>query len=50
MERTVLDMIEVYEDLDRYIERSEYDVYAMGYDPYNAKDFVQHCAGTGGSH
>lgn len=50
MERTVLDMIEVYEDLDRYIERSEYDVYAMGYDPYNAKDFVQRWEQRHGAH
>ena len=38
---TVLDMDEVYEDLDRYIQECEYDVIAMGYDPYNAKEFVE---------
>lgn len=38
---TVLDMMEVYDDLDKYIEESEYDVNAFGYDPYNAKEFVQ---------
>lgn len=38
---TVLDMIEVYEDLMRYIEDCEYTVECFGYDPYNAKDFVQ---------
>lgn len=37
---TVLDMLEVYADLDREIEERGYDVMAMGYDPYNAKDFV----------
>lgn len=36
-----LDMNEVYDDLDKFIEDYEYDVVAMGYDPYNAKDFVQ---------
>lgn len=36
----VLDMIEVYEDLDRYITDSNYDVRSFGFDPYNARDFV----------
>lgn len=40
LECTVLDMIEVYEDLDRFIADNEYDVRAFGYDPYNAKEFV----------
>lgn len=40
MSGTVLDMMEVYEDLDSYVIESEYDVLAFGYDPYNAKDFV----------
>lgn len=40
MPGTVLDMIEVYEDLDHYIVDSEYDVRALGYDPYNAKEFI----------
>lgn len=40
MEGTVLDMMEVYDDLDEYIENSEYDVCCFGFDPYNAKDFV----------
>lgn len=38
---TVLDMIEVYDDLDQFIIDSEYDVRCFGYDPYNAKDFVE---------
>lgn len=38
---TVLDMIEVYEDLDRHIIDRGYDVRCMGYDPYNAKEFVE---------
>ena len=37
---TVLDMEEVYEDLDAFIEDSEYDVRCFGFDPYNAKVFV----------
>ena len=40
MDGTVLDMVQVYEDLDKYITESEYDVRCLGYDPYNAKDFV----------
>lgn len=36
-----LDMNEVYDDLDQFINEKEYDVCAFGYDPYNAKDFVQ---------
>ena len=38
---TVLDMIEVYEDLDQHIIDRGYDVRCMGYDPYNAKEFVE---------
>lgn len=40
-EGTVLDMMQVYEDLDSYIAQVEYDVRCFGYDPYNAKDFVE---------
>ena len=40
LEGTVLDMMEVYDDLDGHIEDSEYDVRCFGYDPYNAKEFV----------
>ena len=40
MPGNVLEMTEVYEDLDTFIEESEYDVRTMGYDPYNAKAFV----------
>ena len=40
MPGNILDMMEVYEDLDRFILTSEYDVRAFGYDPYNAKEFV----------
>ena len=41
LEGTVLDMIEVYEDLDAHITKMEYDVRCFGYDPYNARDFVE---------
>ena len=37
---TVLDMMEVYEDLDAFIMNNEYDVRCFGFDPYNAKEFV----------
>jgi phage terminase large subunit-like protein len=40
LDGTVLDMMEVYEDLDRYIQDNEYDVRSFGFDPYNAKEFV----------
>lgn len=40
MDGAVLDMMEVYEDLDRYIINSSYDVRSFGFDPYNAKEFV----------
>jgi len=40
LEGTVLDMMIVYDDLDQYILDHEYDVSAFGYDPYNAKEFV----------
>ena len=40
MPGTVLDMMQVYEDLDNHISESEYDVRCFGFDPYNAKEFV----------
>lgn len=40
LEGTVLDMMEVYDDLDAFILREEYDVRALGFDPYNAKEFI----------
>ena len=40
LEGTVLDMMEVYEDLDNFITENEYDVRCFGFDPYNAKEFV----------
>lgn len=40
LEGTILDMMEVYDDLDRFIEDQKYDVRCLGFDPYNAKEFV----------
>lgn len=41
MPGTVLDMLDVYEDLDEYIAKNEYNICAFGYDPYNAQAFVE---------
>ena len=41
MPGTVLDMMAVYEDLDNHIIERNYDIRAFGFDPYNAKDFVE---------
>ena len=41
MEGSILDMMLVYEDLDAYIVKAGYDVRCFGYDPYNAKEFVE---------
>lgn len=41
MPGTVLDMMEVYDDLDAHILQAQYDVRALGFDPYNAKTFVE---------
>lgn len=41
MEGTVLNMMQVYEDLDQYIISCNYDVQCVGYDPYNAKEFME---------
>ena len=40
MEGTVLDMMDVYDDLDQHISKCDYDVQCFGYDPYNAQSFV----------
>lgn len=40
LECTILDMMEVYDDLEAHIESNEYDVRSFGFDPYNAKEFV----------
>lgn len=41
MPGTVLDMMQVYEDLDNHISKCEYDVRCFGFDPYNAREFVE---------
>jgi phage terminase large subunit-like protein len=41
MPGTVLDMMQVYEDLDNHIAQYEYDVRCFGFDPYNAREFVE---------
>jgi phage terminase large subunit-like protein len=48
MPGNILDMMEVYDDLDQFILTSEYDVRALGYDPYNAKEFVARWEGENG--
>ena len=48
LEGTVLDMIQVYEDLDNHIIECNYDVRCFGYDPYNAKEFVERWAAENG--
>lgn len=40
MDGTILDTMAVYEDLDQHISEMEYDVRCLGYDPYNAKEFI----------
>ena len=44
LEGNILDMMEVYEDLDEFIISKKYDVRAFGYDPYNAREFVERYA------
>lgn len=41
LEGTILDMMDVYDDLDKHIENRQYDVRSFGFDPYNAKAFVE---------
>jgi phage terminase large subunit-like protein len=49
LEGTILDMMQVYEDLDVFIEKNEYDVRTFGFDPYNAKEFVTRWEAENGS-
>ena len=41
MPGTILDMMQVYDDLDNHITQCEYDVRCFGFDPYNAREFVE---------
>ena len=43
MDGTILDMMDVYDDLDKHIIECEYDVRCFGFDPYNAREFVERC-------
>lgn len=49
MPGTVLNMMEVYDDLDAFIADHEYDVECFGYDPYNAKEFIERWGTENGS-
>lgn len=48
MDGTILDMMQVYDDLDNFILHNDYDVRCVGYDPYNAKDFIERWANENG--
>lgn len=48
MEGSILDLMEVYDDLDDHITQADYDVRCFGYDPYNAKSFVERWASENG--
>ena len=50
MDGTVLDMMKVYDDVDNYIISRDYDVRAFGFDPYNAKEFVNRWETENGSY
>ena len=49
MEGTVLDMMEIYDDIDAHVMEEGYDIRAFGYDPYNAKEFVERWMTENGS-
>jgi phage terminase large subunit-like protein len=48
MPGTVLDMMQVYEDVDTHVAEKEYDVRSVGYDPYNAREFIERWARENG--
>ena len=50
LDGTILDMEEVYDDLDDFIIQMEYDVRCLGYDPYNAKEFIERWERENGSY
>lgn len=50
MDGTVLDMMEVYDELEHHIEESRYDVRTVGYDPYNAREFIERWARENGDY
>lgn len=50
LDGAVLDMMEVYDDLEKYIETEKYDVRCVGFDPYNAKEFINRWERENGPH
>ena len=44
MDGNILDPMQIYDDLETYIDDSKYEVLSIGYDPYNAKDFIERWA------
>lgn len=48
MDGTVLDMMQVYDEVDKYITEHEYTVLTVGYDPYNAREFIERWARENG--
>ena len=48
LDGTILDMMQVYDDLDTHIVENEYNVLAIGYDPYNAKEFIDRWSSENG--
>lgn len=48
MDGVILDLMQVYDELDAFITRMEYDVRCFGYDPYNAKEFVERWSSENG--
>jgi len=48
LDGTVLDMMQVYENLDNHIVERDYDIRCLGYDPYNAKEFIERWASENG--
>ena len=50
LEGAILDMMEVYDELDKFILEQQYDICCFGYDPYNAKDFIARWERENGSY
>lgn len=50
LDGAVLDMMEVYDDLEKYLEEMQYDVRSVGYDPYNAEEFINRWQRENGPH
>lgn len=50
MPGTILDMMDVYDDLDLFIQDNHYDIICLGYDPYGAKEFIQRWAQENGEY